>query len=203
MPSVFNQLLGTRFPRMSKILFGIDADQGVGSLAPEIMPTAEMLNPPIEGRWPAGEKVASLVQIVPSVAGEFSYIGVRNPAASGMIVVAELIIGGNAGGVGPFFVRLNNADPTRTLDSGIISYDLRWSVALSNATTARVILGSEAVITGTNIGRLFSALGMTIYPLEFVLPPGTNVIIHHETVNTAFTGGVRFRERPARPDELA
>lgn len=203
MPSLFNALLGTRFPRMSKVLFGIDADPGAGSLAPEIMPVAELLNPPIEGRWAAGEKVAALTQIVSNVAGEFGYVGVRNPAGSGMICVARLLVTETTASAA-YFIRLNNTDPTRTLDAGIISTDLRWSVALSNATVCRVILGTEAASTGTNVARFFQeANKVTVWPIEYVLPPGTNVVVVHGTANTAFTGGVWFRERPARPDELA
>jgi len=179
-------------------LLGVENPGVLPSVAPEIFPGLDIGTLPDELMILAGRRLFGYSQIVPATAAEFGYIGVSNPANSGVIAVVYLFVSDAAAAF--FNIRSNNTDPSRTLDTGIICRDFRWT----GATSCHSILGSEAVSTGANIGRMLNTIqGCTIWPLSYILAPGTNVILAHPTANTAFTAGFFGYERSARPEELA
>jgi len=181
-------------------LLGVENPGVLPVVSPEVTPSLELGNLPDELMILAGRRLFGYSQIVPAVAAEFGYIGVSNPANSGVVAVVFLFCTESTGGLA-YNVRSNNTDPTRTLDAGIICRDLRWT----GATSCHSILGSEAGSTGANIGRFQppAATTLQIWPLSYVLGPGTNVILANTTANIAFTAGFFGYERSARPEELA
>ena len=187
-----NELLGR--------VLGMEKLAPAPTLAPELQPVLELFNLPDEFCFPAGVKCASLAQLVPAVAAEQGYIGVRNPTGSGVIARVELFVSEAVGLT--YNVRLNSTDPNPTVDQGIIASDTRWGATA--VTTCHEFLGSEAVPTGANMGTFEAPnKGIQVYPVIWILGPGSNVVLEHGTINTAFRAGFRLRERRARSEELA
>lgn len=181
-------------------VLGMEKLSPAPTLTPEIQAGLDLVYPPEDWWFSLGWRSAGLSQIVPAVAAEFGYLGVRNPAGSGMIITDILLMFcETAAAQAAFNVRSNITD-TPTVAAGTISRDLRWGSSVSHG---QLIVGAEGAGTGGNIGR-FQILASTpfLVPVKYTLGPNSNVVVEGIVVNTAFTAGVWWRERRAKPEEL-
>lgn len=172
------------------------------TLVPEISPSLDLIDPPDEWRAPLGEKLFWFGTISAAVVGEFSYGGISNPAGSGVIAVVSCVF---LEGAGAATVRYRITD-TPTVDAGVIPRDLRWPAA--QVGTTHYISGAEPAATGAQMGTFtIPAAGAADLsgwlPINVVLGPGTNVVVERTSNNTALTSIWIWRERRARPEELA
>jgi hypothetical protein len=196
----FNQIGAARYARGLRALLGLEDQEGVGSVAPEIMPVIETgQGIRTEDLFVFGYRSYTLVQTLAAVAGEFSYIGLRNLAGSGVLahVVACIITEPTASRT--YNIRFDITD-TPTTAAGVISSDRRTGTKVS---TVQTITGAEAAATGANMWRVTKALDDFLWlPLDIVLAPGFNVAIENTTANDGFTAGFIWKERTLRDDEL-
>jgi len=171
------------------------------TLAPEISPSIDLGRLPDEWAGPAGYKIFLFGAIASAVAGELSYSGISNPAGSNVLVVVEAFM---LEGAGTYTLRFRVTD-TPTVDAGVIPRDLRWPAA--QVGTSHFISGAEAAATGAAMARFSTPAAATAMPAwtacRVVLAPGTNVVIEHGTVNTAFTNNWLWWERRLRAEELS
>lgn len=186
-------------------LLGVENPGVLPVVAPEVTPSLDVGRLPPELMILAGRRPFAFSMTLPAVAAEAGYVGVLNPVDSGVVAVVWLMTTENPLGVAMLFnIRLNNTDPTRTLNAGIITTDTRWT----GATSVHAIQGTEVAVSGANIGRFSAAPSVAdnsiiVYPAPIVLGPGTNAIITAPNLNQAWSGGFMGYERSARPEELA
>jgi hypothetical protein len=177
----------------------LDQDAGVERFGETLTPVLDIWRQP-EWAFLRDESLLLFGTIASAVAGEFSYNGVSNPADSGMLVVVEAVM---PDGAGAYNIRFRDTD-TPTVATGVIRRDLRWPAA--QVSRSQYISGAEAAGSGASMMRFTLPAAGTAQPpwmaLGIILPPGTNVVLEHNTVNTAFTANWLWRERRLLPGEL-
>jgi hypothetical protein len=200
MPEMHNALHRGALSRAIKDAVGATkSDGGLERYSETLQGVIDLWRLP-EWAYLRGESLMMFGAIASAVAGEFSYNGIENPAGSEEIVVVdELLIEG----AGTYNIRFRCTD-VPTVSAGVIRRDLRWPAA--QVSRSLFISGAEAAGSGANMLRFSLPAAATQQPLwmplGIVLPPGTNVVVEHGTVNTAFTGNWKWRARAALPGEL-
>ena len=141
-----------------------------------------------------------------AVVGELSFVGIRNPAASGLLVVVTMIRArGSAGGI----LRVIHGVISATGVDGseqLVPRDTRLNLA--GVSRAVKIHGADAAMIGNDafeeifMDRGSAGTATEDVPQSVILSPGFEVRYYHQTANTALVLTAQGYLRPAQPGEL-
>lgn len=197
----YNQLLEQRFNRAAKAVLGLEEQDGINAVAPEIAPCVVL-----EADRPEWEKLRSVelaswgwnVIAAPALT---SAVFMLNPPGSRALVVIEGIIASNGG----WFWRMASAaaipgtaslDAARTRDNRFLN-----DPTIQNAESVCIFgLDNTQVVAE---GSSFRMSPNVWYKAPIILGPGRMLTIGMVNVNTGLFGGLNFRERPMRNSEMA
>lgn len=147
-------------------------------------------------------------------AGKRSIVQLRNPAATAQSTAARVLVIESITGVGNDGVQVE----LYRYDTALANFDASNSQPRDTRIAIGALVGqlredNSAALPGTavQLGRLTlvgdNALGSTGFfkwdGKEFVLAPGTGIIVCPSSDNVAFNFSFCWRERPALPGELA
>jgi len=204
----FNELLAARYNECVSAVLGLAEQEGVRTVAPELMPIFVLEGERIEHSYLKYEKKAFAGINAPPVAAQFGLIAFLNPVGSNQIMTVEQVsVGMAAAGqvrVGILFPRgtvlANNAG-----NAG--SRDTRWldPANINGKCSGQIFFDSTAApsfYAGAPTYRV-PAGQMLAIPGEIVLMPGYSVMVQHTTVNLGFEAAFTWRERAALPEENA
>lgn len=178
-----------------------DAEKGVERLSETLNPTINLWQLP-EWALLRGERIWGVEPSQPAVAGEFSAVGIFNPANSGlMVVVDEISMPPSAttvsyeASLGPNVVFAATSTPN-SRDSRVALLSGVQCGSFAHHSVAHI--GSGALIAIFGVGtNTYSR-----YPVNVVLSPGFFFQISATTANAAVQCNFFGRERPAFAGEL-
>jgi hypothetical protein len=194
-----------QFQRGFLLALGItDSDSGVERLGETLTPIIDLWSRP-EWHFVRDERITGFTLVSIAVAAEFTGQAIVNPAGSNRLVVVELAAyrAELAFDVALQVVTEAQATVTYTVANSLRPLDTRWP-GVSGVITLRDGSDAAATLGGTNIDFTFppSTLGRQFVNLPVVLSPGFGLAMIGQTVNTAFRGIWRIRDRLALPGEL-
>jgi hypothetical protein len=138
-----------------------------------------------------------------ALAGNYSIVGIRNPTASGLLIVVTDVFCDATGALQTIFCTYR---PNGTVDhenSGQ-SRDTRWPGATTIPGARLVDRQQVAALTPVLMHINATANVQSVkHPCPFILHPGWELLFYPSAVNTALTMNFKWRERPFLPGELA
>ena len=170
----------------------LDMKEGAPSptLATDIFPMLALESDRPEWAFLAGERLCFMQWHDAAVVAEYSSLGLRNPVASGVLVVVEsmnvmIATGGYALGMRGNST-VDAANPGRTRDSRTAAQaTAAQMVERTQGTVPAYPMWTGAVISNTN--------GFSEFPV--ILTPGWELMIWNATVNSNITVAFTWRER--------
>jgi hypothetical protein len=204
----FNELLAARYNDFISALLGLQEQEGVRTVAPEMMPVMIAEGERPEHSFLKAEKKAWGGTTSPAVAAQFSLIQLLNPTGSNLIVTVEKAsVGLAAAGQ----VRAGILFPRGTVltnDQGNVgARDTRWldPASISGKVAVKILTDSTAapsIYAGGPTYRI-PAGQMLELGKDVILLPGYSYLLQHTTVNVAMDGAFEWRERAVLPEENA
>lgn len=187
--------VGQRFALLLNRLFGLAEQYVVVDVAPDTLPTFDIGRDRFEYRAPRGEVSWSTRLSRALDAANFSFVGIVNPANSGLCICIETVES-EAPIQGLFFsVRRNSVQAGAP---GLAAQDGRVPMNAGPFT----FTGVEAAVVQSD-GVVTLIQGET-QRCDAVLPPATDFRLEGLAINTAVPA-ITFRGylRPCKPDEMA
>lgn len=201
----FNEILSSRFNNLLRNFMPVDEQEGARTLNPEIQADLTLEAERAEWSWLKNERLCNGYAFKAAVVGQDSYVGLLNPANSGLIVVPGLKVAvadivasqgfnlslANQAAIGAFAVSTTS-----------LCTDSRFAAA-AQAPGAQVITGSAVGVLGAlyAFGRNASANTSIFEMPPVVLHPGFALLFTLVTANQQLTVNWQWRERGILPGE--
>lgn len=215
------QLNVSRWSQLFRKLGVVKGDDIVSEVHRQIFPVIVVEGDRPEHKLLAGERLAWGQFLKAAVVGQQGYVGLRNPAGSGIVVVVERIDGIRVE-FSRFYIGLLRGEADWTLASTEQPRDTRiqagatFGVSAPNI-TGQIVHGDSSLISAPFVVAEFGAgsssaglnstnLGWTT---DIVLAPGDTVVVFISNgsggggVNVAFQASFCWRERATEPGETA
>lgn len=204
----FNELLAARYNELISGLFGLQEQEGVSTVSPELMPVFMAEGERAEHSYLKYERLAAGQATVAAVAAQFGMGQLMNPVGSNLFIVVEriqvsLAAAGTLVSVGITFPQ---GTPLATNSNNAGARDTRWldPASIAGKVAGQVRFGSSAapaVYAGQTTWRVNGGVEWTDVGGVYVLTPGYGLQVQHQTVNTAFDVSFFWRERALAPEE--
>ncbi|GAI95657.1 unnamed protein product, partial [marine sediment metagenome] len=167
------------------------------TLATDIFPTITVEPPAPEWAFLAGERLGWMRWYDTAAEGEYSHVGLRNPAGSGvLIVVKEIAVGFGATCNFHIGMRGNSAvdtqNPGYSRDSRLALQGMVGEVVTVTQVAAGIYPMWQGIVLN-NVQYVFSQ--------PIVLHPCWEVLVHPSIQNTSVTGSFVWTERPIEQSE--
>lgn len=198
-----NRLGRGQFGNAFARIFGVDDLDGVGSLAPEIMPTSSLWERP-EFWALIGGNLCQVGATLLGGAGFNATVQIENPANSGVLAIAELI---SSGAPQPMEIGVELTSNLTVLAQGLGAShrDSRrfGEGALGPARgVACVVRSSVLLVTQGSLNPYrFTGPGQSQY--FAVWGPGRSLQLRNPNATQTLDFGICWRERPYGPNELS
>lgn len=193
-----NQLLAARYNKAIRSLLGLEEQEGVTSVSPELQPCVVIDGPAVEHHFLLNERLYHRNFSVAADAANPSTIEIRNPADSGVIVIVDFIEAG-ANAAADLQVQLNiGIDTDLATAFTALPCDTRpgavsCSSRLSSANVASATTGALRALAAAGV--------MHQWYRSFVLAERSALFLTNGVNNATLVGSISFRERPVRPSE--
>jgi len=182
--------------RFNAILSKLTGITGAPSpvMATDVFPMLALEVDRPEWSFLGGERLGWMRWTDAAVAANYSSVGIRNPANSGVLVVIERIEA-HISAAGQWFVGVR-ANTTVDASGTCLARDSRF-VAAGYNTTAQYVERTQATQPAYPAYGLAVAANNTIsrHEVPIVLSPGYEVMVWPQTVNVAIYASFAFRER--------
>lgn len=195
----FNELLGgaANYSRALALALGLEEQEGVTTVAPEIVPTFNLWERPELWYLFRGTPFAAR-QILGVTAAQFSTIFLRNPAGSNLLAIVDQLIFNTSATT--YRVGI---DRTSALASdgafSVIPSDTRLpleSLAVAMHTRVQAADPQPTRLVVQTAGQLY------VIPVRVILRPGSDLLVTPTVVNTGLDVAMSGYIRPALPREL-
>lgn len=196
-----NTLLNARFNKGARSLFGLEEQEGITTVSPELQLVAILEGPNLEYRFNTNELIFGRSFVVPADVGNPTGFQLRNPLASGVLAIIEyvevsvdlatVVTGGVLG------------DPVVDLGTVAQAVVRDTRALVSRLSTSVASFGPGAFGGSGQIRRRLGAAGAAEWTHGWVLRPGDAFQLATVSNNIAVDGSIAWRERPHRPSELA
>lgn len=202
----FNELLAGRFNEGISSVLGIAEQEGVKTVAPELMPVYQVEREKPEHAFPKQERLAfGYGSQAAGGAGTYAQFGVYNPVGSQLLVCVDLLVLGSAAGEA---LKIGPAIPTAAqiaafVDASSQTRDTRWGDDAVARPAARAVTFTSTVNNGSFNVRVPNGTPILL-PIEWVLHPGWGFFVASAALVTALDGqSALWRERKMLPEEDA
>lgn len=204
---MLNEILGpmARLQQRLTRAFSITGGAPSPQITPEITPVLEMGNMPVEDRWTARERLWAHTQPIAAAALTAASILLQNPAGSGILAVVRCLVCNNSAGPQAYSVNdvLASFGNLTNVVGVFNPLDTRIGVA---STPTCIISWSNTVAPANTFGSEYFnlAVGQFPYvsPFDYVIAPGTGLVVNAQVVNQSSQLGFVWRERPVSLGEL-
>lgn len=190
-----------RFKRFLDKYFSLKGGSG-GTFLDDIMPTVQVEGPEaLEGLLLRAVVLGMASATSGASAGNFSWVALVNPLASGFIASVRAVM--PTSGTGPFtaFLTTFGAGAFTPLTTQGVGMDARLS--RPGTAVANTCLGLVTGVQGVSpSGQQFIGVKNVVATLDAVLAPGSALQVFNGTVNEAGTIAFQWRERAAEVTEL-
>ena len=204
-----NELLGAAagYSRGLSGQFNLDEQEGVPTLAPELVPTSDIHQRPEQWALHSGTLLVGTILVAAGGVGFNSQTAIE-PGAGELVIVEtiELFLDGTTAG---YRLALSSV-PLSTSTGNLVARDARRIVTVggSGASGTRIMTKNDAATSGvaTTIWRFPTPVGEVMHTLtlDLVLVTPWSLRLINDTTNTSLkTTNWRVRARPATPRELA
>lgn len=198
----FNRLLAGRFNTLARSLLGLEEQEGITSVAPDLFAGITLESDRPEYHFLANSRLWIAAGQDPGVAANISNLGIFLPTASNVLSIIKRIIITNREVTAQLYNIRTSLNPTRD-GTGLLNFlDSRFA-----GSPQSVIFDRTAVATiGTQVSIVEIPAGTTAYvDVDFILGGSrfNAVSFDPTTVAIEALGSFWGYERPARPSELA
>lgn len=196
-----NTLLNARYNKGARSLFGLEEQEGLTTVSPELQLVSVLEGPNLEYRFNLNELCfgRGLSLAAQGAAAISSWI-LRNPSGSGVLAVVEEV-GVASGTTGEIQIGVLG-DPVTDLATTVQSVVRDTRALVSRLSTCIVSAGAGAFGGSAQWRALGLANTMNFARVGWVLRPGDGLQVSAVTDNVTLVGHFAWRERPHRPGEL-
>ena len=202
----FNELLAARYNEFISAVLGLAEQEGVHSVAPELMPMFVAEGERLEHSFLKNERKCFGDISRGADAANFSYVGLLNPAGSNAIITLEKFYGlvSTAGTIiGGIVAPPGATTLLPTVGTLQTPRDVRYS---AQGTSGKLCSGINALGTATDAFGRWSIRGLaanvsTNLDIDCVLFPGWAFAVTATAINIGVTASVQWRERAFLPEE--
>jgi hypothetical protein len=167
------------------------------TLATDVFPMLALEVDRPEWKFLAGERLCWMRWTDAAVAGQYSHVGLRNPAGSGVLIITDDIrcfVGSSAS------VALG-IRPNTTVDSANAGYCRDSRQATQSAVGQATTLTAVAAGMYPMFGSIMATWVTERFPTPVILHPGFELLLQCTTVNISLTAAFSWRERALNPSE--
>lgn len=192
-----NEIQVGRYNGVLHKLLGMPEGAPSPTLATDVFPMLALEVDRPEWKFLGGERLCGGRMTDGNVAAQYSHVGLRNPAGSGMLVVVQKILIGFAAN-GAMYVALRAIS---TADNIYATYtrDSRWPGLLGSA---KIIDHTTAVAQGTPYAYIRGLANTTAQLTDpYVLHPGYDLLVRNAAVNVQVDCSFMWTERGFEPNE--
>lgn len=186
--------------KAAKLAFGVDdQEEGLSRITESLGVQADLWSLP---EWAAlrHERIYSIWNSTGTApVGRFPYVQMLNLPGSTNIVVVEALMQSDAGG-GPAISTLLDNTSTVILANPVI--DFARPLDLRDAASSTQIVHGDGAASLTVPGSVLLKNPGVIYPVPYVLVPGSSLFLAGDVANQGFRFMIVFRERKAFPGEI-
>lgn len=196
---LLNQLLAQRYNTLAAALLGLDEQDGLGSVAPELQPVIVLEGERPEYSFLKGELLMARNFSLAASAVLPGAIRIRNPLGSGIIAVVEHIT------LSSDIISELNVQAEAYLTDLATLFTAQARDLRAGTTRSAMCILSSANTAGVGTGMLRAralANSAVQWDVNFILAPGTGLELVQPTNNGLLAGCIVWRERNARPREL-
>lgn len=198
----FNELLAARFNEGLTALLGLGEQEGVRTVAPEVMPVVMMEGERPEHSYLKQERLAIGSVSGPADAANFTYVQLANPTGSNVILTLEQVIVQASVAATLFFGTTTTLLAT-AVGSGV--RDSRWGTPAAPQQptgSVRTAPNASGALIGGALGRYLVAANAPIaLAIPFVISPGFQFSINPAAINILVNATFVWRERAMLPEE--
>lgn len=196
-----NALLNARYNKGVRSLFGLEEQEGITSISPELQIVSVIEGPGLEYRFNINELCFGRgLSLAAQGAGNISSWVIRNPVNSGVLAVIEEVAV-STGTTGEIQIGVLG-DPVASLATVVQSVVRDTRALVSRLSTCIVSAGAGAFGGSAQWRALVLANTMAFARIGWVLRPGDGLQVSAVTDNVTLVGHFAWRERPTRPSEL-
>jgi hypothetical protein len=198
-------------PRFSGLIQRMHGWRGTGNPAPDIAPEIShhviLENDRPEAHYLAGSRRVSWSINVPAGgAGNFSQALLFNPAASGVLMVIEVILGEKLTAALASVGMIGSTTGFTVNTDGVGFRDTRLGLQVAATPVGQMFFkNNAAVVSGFKLYDYFMRAAVTeqlaLDEIDFTLKPGTGVVVANATANEALVVSYHGRERALEVSE--
>lgn len=207
----YNQLLEQRYIRALHRILGMAEQPGADTLSPELIGSFAIQIDRPDWSFLESERLCAGQVTVAAAALNRSWASIVNPTDSGILVTVHSALVCNLSAASAVDIGAGSQQSPGAGVSG--PTDSRWPRFLTTAgTKASIVANNNNPAGGLVLLHERSSLAIApdryqfehVYPIPLaILSPGNTFVAQIDTVNVGASFSFRWRERPARPDELA
>lgn len=190
-----NEIQSGRFNAILRKLFSMDVGAPTPSLATDLFPMVAVEVDRPEWSFLGGVRLCAGRWSDAAVGGNYSHVGLRNPAGSGTLIIVRRIQSGFSASSA---IRIGwRANGTVDASNAMRPIDSRWGAAYSTGLLTELTQAAVAVYP------LYSVQGSAqlVCQVPWILSPGYELFVHCQSTGTAVEASFYWEERRLEASE--